>query len=284
MSESATESRRLSTRQVARFVARGFLRFDGLVDETLNREFIEEFEAGPPPPPPAGTPLSQAYAEGSAQHRLLQVPEVRGVIQSLLGSDPLFDHHFYHVTHGSDSRSQYLHQDSTIDTRTAFDLQLFYFPHAVRADMGGTRLVPGSHLRVVHESSIARYQNVLGQERIICPAGTLLACHHGLWHGGGRNASGRRRIMFKVRLNPAEPQVRLWDVSDLEAENLGPKPLFVPDDGEDVQSILCQGQPWFEDDTRRLEFMNRVRLWRYLLGDERADAHYWMTRVENVPR
>jgi hypothetical protein len=54
-------------------------------------------------------------------------------------------------------------------------------------------------------------------------------------------------------------------------------------DENDVQSILCSSEPWYEDDTQRLEFINRIQLWRYLLGDARADAHYWSTRVENEP-
>ena len=31
------------------------------------------------------------------------------------------------------------------------------------------------------------------------------------------------------------------------------------------------------------DLMARVRLWRYLLGDDKADVDYWMTRVENEP-
>ena len=43
-------------------------------------------------------------------------------------------------------------------------------------------------------------------------------------------------------------------------------------------------EPWYEQDTGRLEILNRVRLWRYLLGDERADVDYWLTRIENEPQ
>jgi hypothetical protein len=72
--------------------------------------------------------------------------------------------------------------------------------------------------------------------------------------------------------------------SDLKEADLEHQPIFVPGrDEDDIQGILCQGQPWYENDTGRLEFINRIRLWRYLLGDDRADAHYWMTRLENVP-
>jgi hypothetical protein len=276
----------LSTREVARFVARGFLRFDALVPEDVNRAFLAEFDAGLAEPKPAGTRLSECYAEGSALWRFVNLARVHGIIQSLVGPDPIFDHQFCHVKHGPDRRSQDLHQDSTIDPRIEFDIQLMYFPQAVSADMGGTRFLPGSHLRLVHESSIARYQNVVGTEHVVCPAGTVFVLHHGLWHGAGCSKSPERRILFKLRLNPRVAQARRWNTDDLEASALAPQPIFVPGrhDPEDIQTILCTSEPWFEADTQRLEYINRIRLWRYLLGDAQADAHYWLTRVENRPR
>jgi hypothetical protein len=275
----------LSTREVAEFAARGFLRFDGLVGAAQNEAFLHEFEAGFARPLPAGTPLAQCYAPGSGIARLLALPRIAGALHSLLGPGPIFDHHYFHVLDGRPSRPQPLHQDSTIDTRTAFDVQLFYYPQAVTEDMGGTRFLPGSHLRLVNEASIARYQNVLGQQHLVCPAGTVLLFHHGLWHGGGHNRSSKRRVLFKLRLQPSVPQHRHWDTGDLGPATLDPQPIFVPGvwDENDVQSILCSSEPWYEDDTQRLEFINRIQLWRYLLGDARADAHYWSTRVENEP-
>ena len=275
----------LSTREVASFVARGFLRFDGVVPEALNDDFLRDFEAGPANPKAGGTPLLECYAPASPTARALALPRVRGAIESLVGAGSIFDHHFYHVRDGFDTRSQDLHQDSTIDPRLTFDIQLLYFPQAVTREMGGTRFLPGSHLRLVHESSIARYQNVVGQEHVVCEAGTVFIFHHGLWHGAGRNTSGKRRVMFKLRLNPSVLQCKLWDTSDLDARALAHKPLFVPGvhDPNDIQDILCTSERWFEDDTQRLEFINRIRLWRHLLGDPVADAHYWLTRIENEP-
>ena len=52
---------------------------------------------------------------------------------------------------GGPSRPLPLHQDSTIDTRAAFDVQLFHDPRAVTGDMGGTRFLAGGHLRLVDE-------------------------------------------------------------------------------------------------------------------------------------
>ena len=41
-----------------------------------------------------------------------------------------------------------------------------------------------------------------------------------------------------------------------------------------------RSERWFEFDTGRLEMINRVKLWRYLLGDASADVDYWLTRLE----
>lgn len=284
----------LTTLEMARFVARGYLRFDALVPAALNERFLAEVAEGPPAASPAGTRLSDCYPS-SVVSRILRLPRVRGIIESLVGPHCRFDHQGVHfsppakVFQGSGLRlvAQHTHQDSTIDTRRAFDLQLFYFPHEVTPEMGGTRFVPGTHLRVVSEMACARYQNVRGQQKVVCPAGTLLACHHGLWHGGELNHSEKTRYMLKIRLNPTVRQTRLWNTDDLTEEMASPQVIFGPDfgtpDPENLQKLLCEPQPWFEWDTGRLEYVNRIKLWRHLLGDDSFDAHHWLTRLENEP-
>jgi hypothetical protein len=285
---------KLTTFEMARFVARGFLRYDGLVPEVLNRRFMEEVQGGPPKASPAGTPLADCYRD-SVVREILRLPRVAGVIESLVGPEPRFDHQGAHFNPpaealeklGFEVAAQHTHQDSTIDVRRAFDVQLFYFPHEVTPEMGGTRYIPGTHLRIVSEMACARYQNVRGQQKVVCPAGTLLFCHHGLWHGGEVNHSDQTRFMLKIRLNPTVRQVRLWDTRDLRPEMARQRVIFGPDyftrDDEDLHKVLCEIQPWFEADTGRLEFVNRIRLWRHLVGDPDFDAHYWLTRLENEP-
>mgnify|MGYP001258761056 CR=1 FL=1 len=220
------------------------------------------------------------------------VPEVAGAVASLVGDDCVLDHHFLHVTfpprffEGTNRRqtSQHTHQDSTIDPRQAFDMQIMYFPHEVTRPMGGTRYLPGSHLRIVSEAAIARYQNIRGQQHVVCPAGTVLFTHMGIWHGGGVNLSDRLRYMFKIRLCPTRRQVRLWDDSDLGDDHFEQRPIFWrggSTESDPVQHRLTRGEPWFEADSGRLEYINRIRFWRYLLGDDTFDADYWVTRVEN---
>lgn len=308
-----SEPIRLTSVQMAEFAARGVLRFDGIVPDAINSQVVAELDRclGPEQLPlearhdPAavygallnhqalpfvdpGTRWRKAFGKSTALGALLRLPTVRGAIESLVGSKAVVDHHFLHVTFppkpGRAETAQHYHQDSTIDPRKAFDIQLMYFPHAVTADMGGTRYLPGSHLRIVSESAIARYQNIAGQQHVVCPAGSLLILHHGIWHGGGANRSNDRRYMWKLRLNPRERQVQLWDTSDLDPEHHRQRPIFWANPAgntDPVHAWLTRPEPWFEADTSRLEYINRVRFWRRLLGDDSFDADYWLGRLES---
>jgi hypothetical protein len=258
----------LNSKQMASFVADGYLRFDALVPDEINQAAMRELEAGVRGAP-YGTPLADVYPEDSAIGRLLTMPQVQGVIQSLVGPNPLFDHHAIHVRQANEAAAQHLHGDAVIDTRKHFDIQLMYFPHAIPLEMGGTLLVPGTHFRRINESEIGRYQNMRGQIPMVCEGGTLLVLHHGIWHCGRQNTTGRIRYMFKIRLNPTVRQMRLWNTDDLA--------------DPEVERILAKRFPWSEDASGRLEIMNRSKLWRFLTGDPQYDTDYWLTRVENTP-
>jgi hypothetical protein len=188
------------------------------------------------------------------------------------------------VREPNQGQAQGMHADSIIDTRTAFDIQIMYFPHDIPLEMGGTLLVPGSHFRRINEMDIARYQNMLGQIAMVCPAGSVLVLHHGIWHCGRQNQTNRRRYMFKVRLNPQVRQYRLWNTDDLDEDYAQNQEIFAgKSDSNDIQSILSKREPWFEAASGRLEIINRIKLWRYLTGDDDFDVHYWLTRLENIP-
>ena len=77
-------------------------------------------------------------------------------------------------------------------------------------------------------------------------------------------------------------QTRCWDLSDLP-NRAAQRPIFfrksAPERGT-VETILTTGEPWFEQDTGRLEYVNRIKLWRYLTEDPTYDADYWLTRLE----
>jgi len=304
-----TDNIRLTTTQMAQFAAHGYLRLDAVVDDAINQQFLADIGDASPNPDNVfahygnimrnsvvplvnpGTPLAHAYPQDSALAKLISHAHVAGAIESLVGLDCTVDHHFLHVTFppsyipegAPPLKSQYTHQDSTIDPRRAFDVQVLYFPAEVTLEMGGTRFVPGTQYRTVSEAAVARYQNIRGQQHAVCPAGTVMIFHMGLWHGGGLNRSDRLRYMFKIRLSPTKAQVKLWD-RQTAPPSQEPRPIFWTNPQQDpttLAAILMEPEPWFELDTGRLEYINRVKFWRYISGDDNFDADYWVTRIEN---
>jgi hypothetical protein len=70
--------------------------------------------------------------------------------------------------------------------------------------------------------------------------------------------------MIRLRLTPSVPQVRLWDISDLE--------------GFDPRPIFRRGHPWMGAD-HPFEFMHRARLWRHLTDDHGYDLSGYLGRL-----
>jgi hypothetical protein len=257
----------LSSRQVAGFVADGFLRLDGVVPRPLCDEALAELPRGSAAAQLAGRPVAEVFADSPALASLLELPVVEAAVESLVGPDPLYDHHYAHVIAPRQKWSQPWHADAILDPRrAAFDIQLCFFLHDTPREMGGTMVLPGSHLRRINEAAVARYQNFVGQQAMACPAGSLLVCHHGLWHCGQPNMTDRARTMLKLRLNPSGPQHRLWDTSDL--------------DHPEIPKILGRDHGWYGHEVR-LEIVNRIRLWRDLTDDPLFDVDRWLTRIEN---
>ena len=266
----------LTSKEVAAFVAHGFLRFDDLVPSALSQAALAELAAGTVPTgwnrPPgsagsglAGRPLAELWTESPGIGAVLRLPRVAGILHSLLGAGALYDHHYAHVIAPRQPWSQPWHADAVLDRRPlAFDIQLLFFFHDTPREMGGTMILPGSHLRRANELDISRTQNFRGQLATVCRAGTLIVCHHGLWHCGQPNGTDRPRTMFKVRLGPAHRQVRCWDLADL-------------DDPAVTQTLRHEHA--FTGNDARLEIVNRIQLWRYLTDDPAFDIDYWLGRM-----
>ena len=256
----------LNSKHMAKFVADGFLRFDELVPEELNRAACAEMEAGGIRGK-AGEPLDEMWRD-AAIGQVVRLPAIRGIIESLVGPGPLYDHHAVHTVNANHEHGQIWHADAIIDTRLHFDVQFFYFAHDTPREMGGTMFLPGSQFRRISESDIARYQNFLGQMPMVCKAGTVAVAHHGIWHCAQPNQTDNKRYMFKLRLNPTVRQKKLWNTDDI-------------DDAE-IPGLLNANHRWYGNEVR-LEAVNRIKMWRFLTGDDNFDVSYWLSRLENAP-
>ena len=282
---------RLTTRQMAEFVTHGVLRFDSLVPADLNDRVIDEIgrlkdERLTPDglkPPHTGTPLTQCYPPPSVIGEYLRLPAIQGIITSLVGAQPTFDHDWTHHIAAGATYTQPLHIDAVTDSPDpTFDIQLFWFCTDVNPGEGGTRYVPGSHLRRVRASGLDRYQHIVGEEQVSCPAGTVFVFHHGVWHAGQPNPGTADRWMHKVRLNPTVPQVRLWDTSDLDAFNNPPSDhFFARMQPDSAAQMFRTWHRWMGITEYRNEQIQRARLWRYLTGDDSYDVDHYLTRLES---
>ncbi len=260
----------LDATAMATFTARGVLSFPGIVPDELNRAALTAIASGAVHGGGyRGEPLSEFLATGHPLAGIFALPQVRGIIASLVGPRPRHDHHALHVVGPHHRGAQSWHADATIDPRsTAFDIQVMYFPHDTPMEMGGTMLLPGSHLRQIHEVEISRYQHIVGEMPTVCPAGTIHVLHHGIWHRGRGNATDRQRSMFKLRLNPEWKQERLFNTAGHHSAA--------------VAQILGTSEPWFGSDLR-LEYVNRIAFWRALTGDATYDHSLWLGRLEASP-
>lgn len=260
----------LNSKQMAAFVADGMLRFDAMIPDEINKAAIAEFTnktvggGGY-----TGRPLTELWPESKGVGALIRLPEVQGIIHSLVGPHPRYDHHAVHIVPARNPHAQSWHADAIIDLRDHFDIQFYYFPHDVTLEMGGTKILPGSHFRRINESEIARYHHFIGEVPTVCKGGTIVFVHHGIWHGARPNHTDLTRYMFKLRLNPMVRQLKLWNTDDI--------------DDPEVSRNLGRHHGWYGSAEGRLEIVNRIKLWRFITGDPRYDLHFWMSRLENMP-
>ncbi len=108
----------LKTVDVARFVQQGFLRFDELIDPSSCAALTGDVRSGRHwSGARYGMSLRDVWAEAPGLRRIFSGERLLGVIESLLGPDPIYDHHFPHVSRPGDVRRDDLHQDAMFDAR-----------------------------------------------------------------------------------------------------------------------------------------------------------------------
>lgn len=267
----------LTTMQMAQFVDDGYIVLDGVMPADLCAAAIAETRGE------TDTANSRDFKQqqhhfpweeallGSAYRDVLTLPVVRGAIASLVGPEPQFDHYRLHrtfpLTKVDIGSFLGFHQDCQADMRPyTFDVNVSIYPQAVTLAMGGTMFLPGSHFRRVHNNNLYRYQHIRGSKQLTCSAGTVVLWHGNLWHSGRPNRSDSDRIMFLARLNPRQPQIRLWDTADL--------------DQEQVAQRFLRGHAWMGGE-HPIEWLNRIRLWRYLSDDPDFDFLGYAKRLRH---
>ena len=174
---------RLTSKEMAQFVASGYLKFEDMVPKDLCDACLEEMRHHKGYLA-VGAPFEETWPKGTALGDAFRLPQVKGLIHSLVGPEPLYDHHFPHLTKARNTRGPDMHQDSVLDFReNYFDIQLSLFPADTPDEMGGTFLVPGTQFRNAPTDRMAHYTNIRGQLPLTVKAGTIAFTHYDLWHG-----------------------------------------------------------------------------------------------------
>jgi hypothetical protein len=243
----------LNATQMAQFVTDGYLMVENLVPQEWNEKVYHEQKEG--------TFNGGTYwFESDVIREVFELPQVKGIIQSLVGEHPGYDHSHLHTVSPRRLQAQDWHGDSIIDTRKlAFDIQIFYFAHDAPKETGPTLILPGSHLRRINTSSIARYKNIVGQKQLTAKAGTMVFWHQGLWHCAQPNHTDQTRFVFKLRLRPDRPQQGLFNLDGY--------------DSPQIREILAHKFPW-QGNEARLEQVQRAKLWRYVTNDDKVDTSF----------
>ena len=251
------DNKLINSEEVAQFIADGYLKYESIIPKSLCNEIISQVKDNfYTKYDKVGTKFKDIWNE-TLLGKVYKNNKVEKIIESLIGKDPKYDHHYIHIKQNHTQEIPNLHQDGDQDKRNnQFDLLILFFPQKVTLNMGGTLIIPSSHFRKISGNSIKRYQNIVGQEKITCEAGTVYLMHHNLWHAGRSNNSNNDRILIKLRLNPSNNQKLSWDYKNTNLTK--------------IISILSKSYSWHGDQQRQ-EIINRIKLWRYLYNDYESE-------------
>ena len=139
--------------------------------------------------------------------KVLDDPNVKGALTSLLGTDYYMQPHRHPHYNPPGSQGQNMHQDGgkrwSHHTRR---LLVFYYPQDTPIELGPTGVVPMSHYYSTREGS-----GVAPEQPIVGKAGTVAFANYDLWHRAMPNRSEKRRYMMKfLYTRMSEPQEPTW--------------------------------------------------------------------------
>lgn len=220
MDTSSLEPILLIDEQMRQFLVDGYLTLQPTVPEGTHQIIDEKFswliehETNP------GNNILPRLPE---LNLVLESPEVRGAMISLLGEDYLVHpHRYWHFLQPSDLdpndqeavwahvKSQ-SHQDSYTPSGQPKSHYLryarfMYYSHDVELIHGPTHVIPGSHYHAgLADEDREREIPVTG------PAGTVFLSHFDLGHAAGLNLSQRVRHMIKfIFMRASDPQRPTW--------------------------------------------------------------------------
>ena len=154
-----------------------------------------------------GNPGNNLVPRIPAVQQVLDSPEVRGGLTSILGEGYYTQPHRHCHFNPPGSQGQHLHQDgSSRWSHHTRRILLFYYPQDTPEELGPTAVVPGSHFYATREGVDSF------PELPLCGrAGTVAIVHYDLFHRATPNRTDRNRYMMKFLFaRTAEPRSPSW--------------------------------------------------------------------------
>lgn len=199
-----SELRLLTDDQMRQFIVDGYVIVRPDLDDGLHGRIFAETQAVFEQ---EGNPGNNLVPRIPAVQQVLDSPEVRGGLTSILGEGYYTQPHRHCHFNPPGSEGQHLHQDgSSRWSHHTRRILLFYYPQDTPEELGPTAVVPGSHFYATREGVDSF------PELPLCgPAGTVAIVHYDLFHRATPNRTERNRYMMKFLFaRTAEPRSPSW--------------------------------------------------------------------------
>jgi len=192
----------LNDSQVLEFCRNGYLMFESVVPEEINRNVLEVIETDG-----YGALHQKTWF---VEHVLLN-RQVAGAIRALLGKDFGLPIGVYNHRAECPQSAQFWHRDggSRYGPETNH-LQVFYYPQDTPQALGPTDVLPGSHFLFQLQSWMGHYSGIASSVTTAAPAGSIFVTAYPIWHRRGKSTAHAIRHMLKYCYWRTAPPQRDW--------------------------------------------------------------------------
>lgn len=194
----------LTDSQVLQFCRDGYLLFEGVVPDAINRRataFIAEH---------GHLPLLKT--DWFIENVLLNT-QAGGAVRSLLGKNFALPVGMANHRIESPMGSQNWHRDGGSRMGSEVNLlQVFYYPQDTPVEMGPTEVLPGSHFLMALQSWMGHYGRIKGAVATTAPAGSIFLTAYNIWHRRSLSSAHGLRDMLKYCYWRMVPPERDWIV------------------------------------------------------------------------
>lgn len=251
----------LSDAEVAHFISNGYHLIEPSLPEGLNEKIAEKLDTLDSNP---GDAITEVVPE---LWQVLDHPQVKGVLQSLLGLNyEVQSHRHWHCKQPRTGHMNW-HQDGRNNRDSLINRFLgLYYPTDITPDMGPTVIVPGTQFRNAPTDRMATYSNIRGQVPLVVKAGSVAFTHYDLWHGTAANRSDFKRHMIKFLFRRTQDnEVPSWNH---DPQLLGAQRDWnARDTSADPNNILAFANPLkVSQSDHYKERAIRQQNWNYFLG------------------